>query len=175
MSDLIDTVLNPTRLETIVKALTEAHQFSIQTGISPADLLLEVFIDLSLRLSDAWRTGESSFRKENPHLSISKTEIDDLNKPKFTWRHPKRKMIEASPEISKFFADLAVLAVRLKKNPASVMDVREFLSTPKGETAKKAIKRLSKDAKKKPTLKQKREAFRRRRLGQNRSSEGVLT
>jgi hypothetical protein len=108
-------VFNPDGLRQTIAVLQDALALGFKSGSSPVDLVLEVYIDACLLLSEAFRLG-GSFREPNPNL-VKLPGVDALNNERLVFIRSPPMKIRPSLEKSRYFKGLAEVAVRLKKSP----------------------------------------------------------
>lgn len=108
-------VLDPDCLHRTIAALQDALAVGFKSGTSPVDLVLEVYIDCCLLLSEVFRSG-GRFRALNPVLE-KLPGVDALNNERLVFRRVPSKRVNSSLEKALYFKGLAEVAVQLKRSP----------------------------------------------------------
>ena len=122
MDEPIERPLNSRKLTELIGLLEEANRLGFrQTGISPVDILLETFIDLSLLMSDSFRLG-GAYRRNSPSLRSS-GEVDELNNERLIKIRKPSKLVRPDLVKTAFFKQLASLGVLIKNRPNDSLTV----------------------------------------------------
>jgi hypothetical protein len=108
--------LDVNQLDEWIQTLTEAKRVGFSLTSSPAELYLELMIDLCTKLSLQFREGSGIWKPEgNVALQFSEKAIDSLGNPKVIRIRTPKEFVQTNPRNSLFFKELAQLLVRFKR------------------------------------------------------------
>lgn len=105
--------LDETQIDSLIEVLLQAKTIGFSISSSPIEPLLEVMVDLSLKLQEAFQEGRAWEARTNKLLKFSTTDVDSLGNPKVITSE-KPRTIAWDPSSSLFFKELAQTLVRLK-------------------------------------------------------------
>lgn len=102
------------RLKELIRLLEIGLKYGYASNSSPIDILLDLFIEVNLRLAIALNEGRSE-SWTTPGLRFLDTRQDELGNPKQIRFH-KQKRVYWDPLAKEFFQSLASAAVQMKKD-----------------------------------------------------------
>jgi hypothetical protein len=108
-------ILDQAQLEELIAILIEAKNIGFSARSSPIEPLLELMIDLSLKLKNLFEFGETKWTgKKNPVIKFSEKFVDSLGNPKqiTLWFAKERAQ---SPQLAQYFGKLAEEILLIKQ------------------------------------------------------------
>lgn len=122
----MNDILDRNWLNDLIVTLQDADKIGYQILSSPVEPLIEVMVDLSLKLREKLKTGDAFWeRRFNKTLTFSKTEVDVLNNPKI-FRSEVQRNKAWDPALSLFFEKLAQDLIRLKMSHKLPKDLYSY-------------------------------------------------
>lgn len=109
-------LLDENQIDSWIQLLTEAKTIGFSFSSSPVEPLLELMVDLAVKLKNEFLEDLGTFWDEetNPSLKFSKTQVDSLSNPKVIYIRD-RKQPAWDPRLSSFFGELAANLIRIKR------------------------------------------------------------
>jgi len=135
---LKDFPLRKEELEELIEVLSESVKYGYSTFTPPLIPMLEVLIDLNLRVSNFFKEGGFKNTESNP--SIKELDVADaLGNAKMVKLFDKPSWVHPSPQISFLFKRTAEGLVKFKKS-GNPIDLATFAVTKKKEIIRPAVK-----------------------------------
>lgn len=107
-------ILDVNQIDLWIEMLSEAKKFGFSFTSSPVELLLELMVDLALKLRTQFKEGSTTWEaRRNEGLKFSETQVDALNNPKvLKIRYVQKQAWD--PQLSLFFEKLAETLIKVK-------------------------------------------------------------